>query len=448
MCAGLSGADRLRRTREAGRRIWQAAPAIAAASLGLAAGSRWAGWPTSLAFIVPLVGVVTLIAYAAIVRRRRPISDGLSSRIDADAALDGELRSATWFAMHGAENPWVDLHLDRAAARVNGVDWAALYPPVRARRAQVASLLLIAGAVVLTISVPRSVSANLDGRLARPDATLAADLPEDLLLLIPPELQKQLEALLAASRDNTASPAARAASIAQLRALLAQLSQLKDREALNELARLAEANKEMLSADAAEQMKDLVDRTNLSSETSKLPPEIRKALEKLAENLSEKKSEPGAPKDPTQALAEKKDSQRGDSAKSDSGADVDEASIQSVKEASAGGGAGVMMMANDDAAMGGEPGMGVGGGSSPPSSGRGTLAAIAQALKHETVEASTDNPGENVQTEIKRKTEQGDAKVTFTGSATRAFDRSRVASPPPVPEARRPGVQTYFVRKQ
>jgi hypothetical protein len=449
VCAGLSGADRLRRTREAGRRIWRAAPAIAAVTLALAAGGRWAGWPASLAFAVFVAGGAGLAVYALFVRRPHPVTDGLSARVDADATLGGELRSATWFAMHGADSPWVDFHLDRAAARIKDVDWAALYPPVRARRAQVASLLMVAGAVVLTISMPRSARADLSGAAAKTAAAVPADLPEDLMLLLPPELQKQLEALLAASQDRTSSPAARAASIAQLRALLAQLSQLKDRDALNDLARLAEANKDALSADAAEQMKNLADGTNLPTEVSKLPPEIRRALEKLSEHLATtKKPEPGAAKDPSQALAEKNDRQRGETSQSESGADVDEASIQSVKEASAGGGAGVMMMASDDAAMGGEPGMGVGGGSAPANSGRGRSPAVAQALKHETVEANTDNPGDNVITDIKRKTEHGDATVSFTRGAARTFDRSRVAAPPPVPEARRPGVQTYFVRKQ
>jgi hypothetical protein len=63
------------------------------------------------------------------------------------------------------------------------------------------------------------------------------------------------------------------------------------------------------------------------------------------------------------------------------------------------------------------------------------------------VEASQDSPGENVDTEIRRKTEHGNATVTFTGSASGNFDRTRAAAAPPVPEARRSGVQTYFVRK-
>ena len=74
--------------------------------------------------------------------------------------------------------------------------------------------------------------------------------------------------------------------------------------------------------------------------------------------------------------------------------------------------------------------------------------ALAQAFSHETVEASQDNPGDNVETEVRRKTEQGTSSIAFTHGAAGQFDKSRAAAPPPVPEARRSGVQTYFIRKQ
>ena len=48
---------------------------------------------------------------------------------------------------------------------------------------------------------------------------------------------------------------------------------------------------------------------------------------------------------------------------------------------------------------------------------------------------------------LRRKTEQGRSTVGFTQGAAGQFDKSRAAAPPPVPEARRSGVQSYFVRK-
>jgi hypothetical protein len=105
-----------------------------------------------------------------------------------------------------------------------------------------------------------------------------------------------------------------------------------------------------------------------------------------------------------------------------------------------------MMMAPHTGQGGGPPGAGVGGSGSEETAAS-SAAAIEVALKQEIVEASQDAPGGNVESEIRRKTEHANATVTFTSSAAGTFDRSRAAAPPPVPEARRADVQTYFIRK-
>ena len=105
-----------------------------------------------------------------------------------------------------------------------------------------------------------------------------------------------------------------------------------------------------------------------------------------------------------------------------------------------------MMMSSPDEQGGGPPGFGVGGAGAQEQAAA-AAAALAAAFKQEMVEASQDNPGDNVETEIRRKTEQGSSKVGFTQGAAGQFDKSRAAAPPPVPEARRSGVQSYFVRK-
>jgi hypothetical protein len=53
-----------------------------------------------------------------------------------------------------------------------------------------------------------------------------------------------------------------------------------------------------------------------------------------------------------------------------------------------------------------------------------------------------------MQTEARRKTERGEATAAFTGGAAATFDGARASAPPPVPETRRAGIQTYFTRKQ
>jgi len=127
---------------------------------------------------------------------------------------------------------------------------------------------------------------------------------------------------------------------------------------------------------------------------------------------------------------------------------VDDASIQSVSEAESGGGAGIIMMGSEeDAPAKAAPGLGLGGGSDARTNG-GQMAELEARLRRETVEASMDNAGDNVQTEARRKTERGQAGVTYSHSGAAAFERGRAVAPPPVPESRRTAVQTYFIRPQ
>ena len=93
------------------------------------------------------------------------------------------------------------------------------------------------------------------------------------------------------------------------------------------------------------------------------------------------------------------------------------------------------------------PGMGAGGTSGAPNGG-GTMPEIATALRHEVIEAHEDDVTGDVHSEERRKTEHGSAATTFSGSAAGRSDTSRAVAPPPVPESRRAGVQTYFIRKQ
>jgi hypothetical protein len=446
--ARLALADNLRRRREAARQIWRVAPIIAAVALGLAAGSRWAGWPALLALGSLAIGSVGLLLYALVNRRHHAVSDAMAARIDTDAALDGELRSAAWFASRETRDVWADFHLERAATRLGRIDWAGLYPTARAARTQIATIVMALGAIALAVVLPERFGFRAAGsEVATARAAEPAITPAMLDELLSPEMLKQLEALFAAAENAASSPAERAATSAELRALLAQLSQLKDREALMELVRALDPNKDGQTTLSSQEMKALAERAKRTADMKTLPPEIRNALEKLSESLKKTaEGDPSSPKDPSEAVASK-DKQPGEAGETSKGANVDEASIQSVKDAGAGAGAGMIMMSNEEAAMGGEPGLGVGGGSAA-NNGGGRMAAIAQALRHETVEASTDNAGDNVLTDIRRKTEHGDATVNFTHSASGTFDRSRGAAPPAVPEARRQGVSTYFVRKQ
>ena len=435
---GLAAAFRQRRIRESSRHFWKAAPILAALGLGLAAISLWAGWAAIPALGVLGVGFAGLTAYTLVRRRARTVTDAVAAGIDRDADLGGELRSAAWFAAHDTRDAWTDFHLDRAAVRLDAVNWLERYPAVRAPRAKLATSVMVIAALGLSMTMTDR------GRLS--SSPLKANAAADAAPLVPgqplsPELQKQLADLLLAAELAGASTDARLTASAELRDLLAQLGELRDSEALKELARAMSANP-ILSDQMSKEMQALAERTRRASETAAMPPELRNALEKLSDNLSiAAAKEMDDSNDPVAAA----NAQSGETAKSKADA-PSSASIQSIQDADAGAGAGMIMMSDENATPGGDPGLGAGGGSAAANGG-GTMPDIAKALRQETVEASTDSPGENVTTDTRHDTEHGSATITYTQSAPGAFDRSRAAAPPPVPEGRRSAVQTYFIRK-
>jgi hypothetical protein len=115
---GLAAALRRRRLRDASRRVWQAAPAVGATGLVTAVLAWWMAWPPSTAIAVLLIGAVGLAVHVALALRRDPVSDAAAAAIDAAAGLDGELRSANWFATREHRDAWADEHVIRAASRL------------------------------------------------------------------------------------------------------------------------------------------------------------------------------------------------------------------------------------------------------------------------------------------------------------------------------------------
>ena len=86
-----------------------------------------------------------------------------------------------------------------------------------------------------------------------------------------------------------------------------------------------------------------------------------------------------------------------------------------------------MMGSEEDAPAKAAPGLGLGGGSDARTNG-GRMAELEAALRRETVEASMDNAGDNVQTEARRKTERGQAGVTYSHSGAGARSTAAVPS--------------------
>jgi hypothetical protein len=439
--AELATASRRRRLHLTSRQFWQAAPIVAASGLIFGVIRLLAGWSWAVPLVVLGFGFGGLIAYTVVRRRDRGLSDTVAAGIDRDAALGGELRSAAWFATHETPDAWTAFHLDRAADRLHTVNWVEQYPPARAGRAKLATAAMVIATLSLSVAMTsrRPVSTAVAPETTPPKTPAAASIAVNGETL-PPELLKLLAELLAAAESGNAPIDGKLASSAELRELLAHLAELRDAGALKELARAMNADPILLS-DRAKEMA-LADRTKKAAEMEALSPEIREALEKMSNNLSIAANEEAADDDSDAAAV----ASAGEKAKPNEGTGAESPSIQSAKDADAGEGAGVMMVSSADARPGNTPGAGVGGGSSGQN-GTGTMPDIERALRSETVEASTDNSGQNVLTEVRRKTEYGQATTSFTQGAAGAFDRSRAVAPPPVPEGRRSAVQTYFIRK-
>jgi hypothetical protein len=437
----LVSADRRRRARHASGRIWRTAPLVAAAGLGIAVLARWAGWSPLVPTAMLSVGALVLVAYFLVSRRRRPVSDASAAAIDAGAGFGGELRSAAWFAARDRRDDWADFHVQQAAERVRQVDWRELYPAVRAGRAKLTTAVVAVGALALAVTMPERVGLHSTATAVGVSPSSRDPLARDVLKL-PPELQQQLAELLAALESSNQAAAAALAGNTDLREMLNKFNQLGDPELLEALARAMAAELGEGDRSAAEDMQSLAERARRAAESAALSRELREALDKLAGDLeitAPEQTTKGEGGDQASGIQEAETGQGTDAS---GGQNL---SIQFSRESDAGGGVAVMMASDDGQPAGGPPGAGAGGASAPETAG--TATSLEAALKKETVEASQDNPGSNVETEIRRKTEHGNATVAFTGRAAATFDRTRAAAPPPVPESRRTGVQTYFVRK-
>jgi hypothetical protein len=464
----VASAGRLRRARETGRRLWQAAPLVAAICAGVAAGARWMNWPGLLSLGVVVAVLAALGAYVLSARRDRAISDRTAVELDGLAHLGGELRSATWFASRDDEAPstehraqstehqapstehpapsadvWVEFHMLRAAERVQSTDWAALYPPVRAPRAKAATALFAIAALILALPVAGRAGVQALGSRAggaNAGAAAAAD-----LALLPPELLKKLQDLLKEAERAGTPGTTTSLTADEFRDLLAKIDEAKDQNAAKDSKRGLDPSAKQMGLQGKE-LQDLAERLKRAATIESLTPEVRDAMSEVAEKLSEmSESQASSPKDPKDA-AGGAEAPKGDAAQSNKSGTKPDASIQSVKDASAGGGVGVIMMSSEDPAGAQEAGLGLGGASGQRKNG-GTMPDLMSALKKETIEAYKDDTGEKANMDVRRKTERGTATVAYSSTPPAAFEKGRATAPPAVPESRRAAVQTYFIRK-
>jgi hypothetical protein len=443
--AGIARGDKLRRAREGRRRLWRAAPFVAAVCLGVAGIGRWLGWSPVLALVVLGLAAAALAVAVWFAIRFRPVSDSVAARLDDDAGLSGELRSAHWFATSERRDPWTSFHLERAAERLGAIDWTRCYPAVRAPRAWAATAVIVAGVLALSARWPGRATGPLPASAA--SAVEAGKPVFSLTDILSPELQKQLADLLAKVESGKLSSEALKALSPELRNLLAQLAALRDPQTLKDLAPDAAKAEAANRAGQAKAMKALAERAKRAAGEQALPSDLKQALNDLADTLNDAATEQAASLEASESVASK-GAEQGGAKQASASADASQASIQFSRDADASAGSGMSMLSDAGFPSGdARPGSGA-GGNSGDKKGAGQMLGVEQALRRETVEADKDAAGDNVTTETRRKSEQGQAAVNFTHAASGTFDRSHAAAPPPVPEARRAQVQAYFIRKQ
>jgi hypothetical protein len=235
-----------------------------------------------------------------------------------------------------------------------------------------------------------------------------------------------------------------AASIADIKDLLSKLDPDLQKKLEELLAKRTEGlDKSKMDMAARFDQDDRADRAENS--TAGLPEDVKWALDNDAQRAA-------------QANADRKTNDKNPAASTKTGemgvgspqAEMDKSGAPApamVRESASDPG-GKMMMSGGGP-MGGDSRPGA-GGNNQDAKGAAEALLLAQSLKKELVEANADALGENVDKEdLRRKTEQGKSVLGFTRVAPpSSFEPSRAAAPPPVPEARRPLLHSWFIRKQ
>jgi hypothetical protein len=179
--------------------------------------------------------------------------------------------------------------------------------------------------------------------------------------------------------------------------------------------------------------------------TAGLPEDVKWALDDMASRQAQQQDRQTNPNNPS---ASSETGQQGmGSQQAEQKMSMSQAASPLVREAA--NDAASKMMMGGGGPMGGDSGPGA-GGKKNEQTGLGNPALLAQALRKEMVEANADALGENKEKEDRRKkTEQGKSTLGYTRVAPpAAFEPSRSAAPPPVPEARRQLLLNYFIRKK
>jgi hypothetical protein len=427
----VTRAEHLRRRRLVTRALLRVGPAAAGALLVTAALVRLAHLPLAV-FWTALALLLVAVAVFAVIKGRVPaITDSSAAKIDADAGLAGELRSAHWFASHPEADPWTTFHVDRASQRVESVSWPAVYPPISTARAWAGSGVLAAAAiaVVLTSAWPLAKGTNAVNAKAAAGKNAAG---------IPTDLQNQIDELLKAVQNGSLPMDAARMKLADLRNALANLDP-KTQAAMAKAAADAMKNggKDAGKDDPA---KSLADRAEKAAANPSLPQDMKWSMEDLASKLKyagmpQEKNE-GESGQEAKAPNSNQQNQQGDAKPGDAAMQMTRTTATDAQSS--------QMMASTMSPMASERGP-----NGEQKKGKtGEPLDLKGAMRKETIEADSDTQGTNVLAELRKKSEQQHSTLGFSRVAPlAAYDKSHAAPPPPPSDAVRPLLKQYFIRR-
>lgn len=455
-----------------------------------------------------LIPAVLLAAWVAWRLRRHAALERVAHEMDAAAGLNDELLSAHWFASHGPDTPWTGAQVGRAAARISDVDWDAMQPAPRPRRAWATAAVLLGVTVILlfvptgTLGGPARLTA---GSAAGRDVTEAIEILRTRLEetgMSDADRLRAAEILNALQREGL--------SAEEARALLAELEKLLgtdglDAKTLEAMAdaldksasakELADALRRHAMAEAAKKARELADKAaglgkqerdelaeameqaaarGATSDRSlqELADEMReaadmlrgddgqamkKSLEQMADRMEQvakdaQEKGAGAARDQTEALEEALGEKPGEPG--EKGDSRSESSSASGQQQSMGEGMAREAAAAPNTQMAQQatmPGLGQMAGqpqAQPPPSPQALAEGkrrIEVALKEEMVRAHDEAADSKPAELIDRKTERVDSTVQYRRvEGAQDYDRAKAQQEGSVPEARRAVVKKYF----
>jgi hypothetical protein len=434
--AAVAYGEHRRRRRQLTRALARLLPIVTAALLLSALVIRIAQAPRALFWALSALAAAGIALFAWLTVRVGAVNDRAAARVDADAQLGGELRSALWFTSQPAGDAWTSYHLDRAAAKVEQVSWPAVYPPVPAGRAWAGSTVLGMLAIALVSIQAWPLASWAPGGLAgRAGSTLAPAGQR-----VSAEMQKKIDELLKNVGTGALPMDEARERINDLRDALAKVDpalQAAVAKAAQDQATKGGADPKAADPD----VEDLAARAEKAATDTALPQDMKWSLEDLAAKLA-KASQPGkSPDGKTPAESHDARAEAGQPPAGAAAAPPGEMVRMTTAEAQTD-----PMMASRATPMSGDP-VGAGAEAARKASASAPL-DLSGALRKMSVEAAADSEGANVLAEMRRKSEQSRSTLGFSHVAPlAAYDASRATPPPPPPDALRPLVQQYFIRR-